>query len=75
MYLADVTIRIEETLDKDRVRQIEHLLCAEHGIANAWVQDKSRHLLMVEFDAEEVEPSALIRSIRRKGLHAKTFGL
>jgi hypothetical protein len=75
MYLTDITIHIEETLDADRMEELEHMLCEEYGIGNAWVQDKERRLMMVEFDADEVAPSAIVRSIRRQGLHARPFGL
>ena len=75
MYVTDITIRIEETLDPERMRELERVLCEEYGIENAWVQDEERHLMMVEFDAEEVAPSAIVRSIRRQGLHARPFGL
>lgn len=75
MYVTDITIRIEETLDAKRMEELERMLCQEYGIENAWVQDKKRHLMMVEFDAEEVAPSGIVRSIRRQGLHARPFGL
>jgi hypothetical protein len=75
MYVTDITIHIEETLDAERMEELERILCEEYGVENAWVQDKERRLMMVEFDAEEVAPSAIVRSIRRQGLHARPFGL
>ncbi len=75
MYVTDITIRIEEALDAERMEELERILCEEYGIENAWVQDKERHLMLVEFDAEEVAPSTIVRSIRRQGLNARPFGL
>ena len=63
MYVTDITIRIEEALDAERMEELERILCEEYGIENAWVQDKERHLMLVEFDAEEVAPSTIVRSI------------
>jgi hypothetical protein len=77
VYLADITIRVEETLDNERILQLNDMLCSECGILQAWIQDKARQLMMVEFDAERVQPSAIVRSMRSKGISAATatFGL
>ena len=77
MYLADITIRVEETLDNERIHQLNDMLCSECGILHAWVQDENRQLMMVEFDAERVEPSAIVKSMQNKGISAATatFGL
>jgi hypothetical protein len=74
MYLTDVTIRLEESIDDNDMPQLERLLRAECHIDHAWLQDKRRHLMAVAFDAEEVEPSMIVRSMRNHGWHPKAFG-
>ena len=75
MYMADITIRLEECIDDDSLRTIERVLREERCIKRAWIQDKRCHLLMVAFDAEEVEPSMIVRSMRNHGWHASAHGL
>jgi hypothetical protein len=75
MYVADITIRLEECIDEDCLRKLERLLRKECRIERAWIQDRRRHLLMVAFDAEEVEPSMIIRAMRSHGWHAAAHGL
>jgi hypothetical protein len=74
MYLTDITIRIEECIDDEDLHKLERLLREECRIDHAWLQDKRRHLMAVAFDAEEVEPSMIVRSIRNHGWHAATLG-
>jgi hypothetical protein len=73
MYPTDVTIRLEECVDDD-MRKLERLLREECRIDHPWLQGKRRHLMAVAFDAEEVEPRTIVRSIRNQGWHAGTFG-
>jgi hypothetical protein len=75
MYLADTTIRLEECIDDDCLRELERLLREDCSIERVWFQDKRRHLMMVAFDAEEVEPSMIVRAMRNHGWHASTHGL
>jgi hypothetical protein len=75
MYLTDITIRLEECIDDNDTQKLERLLREECRIEHARFQDRRRHLMLVAFDAEEVEPSAIVRSIRKHGWHASKHGL
>jgi hypothetical protein len=75
MYVADITIRLEECIDEDCLRKLERLLRKECCIERVWLEDRRRHLLMVAFDAEAVQPSMIVRSMRDHGWHASAHGL
>ena len=75
MYVADITIRLEGCIDDKGLRDLERALREERCIERAWLQDKRRHLMLVAFDADAVEPSTIVRSIRNHGWHDSAYGL
>jgi hypothetical protein len=38
------------------------------------MHEKTRHLMVVDFDPTEVRPSGIVRSVRGWGLHAEMVG-
>ncbi|MGB5831044.1 MAG: hypothetical protein WBG92_03525, partial [Thiohalocapsa sp.] len=39
------------------------------------VHERTRHLMLVDFDAEYTKPSEVLRMVRSRGLHAEMVGL
>jgi hypothetical protein len=74
MYTGDMVIHIDEALDDDRVHGLEQQIGEEHGVFSACMHEKTRHLMVVDFDPREVRPSAIVRSVRGYGLHAQMIG-
>ncbi|MEA3276655.1 MAG: heavy-metal-associated domain-containing protein [Pseudomonadota bacterium] len=74
MYSGDIVIHIDETLDEQRIHDLERALGDEPGVVSACVHEKRRHLMLVDFDAEEVQPSNIVQSVRNRGLHAEMIG-
>lgn len=75
MYTGDIVIHIDEDLDNNRIHELERQIGAEHGVYSACMHEKTRHLMVVDFDATEVRPSRIVDSIRARGLHAEMVGL
>jgi hypothetical protein len=39
------------------------------------MHEKRRHLLVVDFDPDQVQPGHIVQSIRARGLHAEMISL
>jgi hypothetical protein len=75
MYTGDIVIHIDEDLDNDRIRDLEGQIGDEHGVYSAYMYQKTRDLMVVDFDATEVRPSRIVESVRGGWLHAEMIGL
>jgi len=74
MYYGDIVIHIDEALDDDGIRDLERDLGRERGVYSACVQEKARHLMVVDFDPSELRPSNIVHAVRGRGLHAEMIG-
>jgi hypothetical protein len=74
MYSGDIVIHIDESLDDNRIHGLERDLGDEHGVYSACVHEKTRHLMLVDYDPLDRRPSEILNSVRSKGLHAEMIG-
>ena len=72
MGYGDIVIHIDEALDDPGIHALERALGAHRGVVSACVAETRRHLLVVDFDPDDVRPSELVRA---SGLHAAMMGL
>lgn len=75
MYNADILIHIDETLDDDAVRALARGMGLEEGVLSTCVNERTRHLMVVDFDPERIRPRDIVYSVRSRGLHAEMIGL
>ena len=71
MYSGDIVIHIDENLDDGHIRDLELGLSREQGVYKASMHEKRRHLLVVDYDPDRVEPGHIVQSVREHGLHAE----
>jgi hypothetical protein len=74
MYTGDIMIHIDETLDDDYIHTVERALGDQDGIYSACMHEKTRHLMLVDFDATTLAPSDIVHAVRGQGLHAEMVG-
>jgi hypothetical protein len=74
MYSGDIVIHIDEALDDSRIHALERDLADERGVYSACMHEKARHLMLVDYDATELQPSAIVQAVRDRGLHAEMIG-
>lgn len=74
MHYGDIVIHIDEDLDDNRIHNLERALGDEQGVYSACVHERRRHLMVVDFDPDQVRPSNIVHSVRNKGLHAEMIG-
>jgi len=75
MYTGDIVIHILEELDNDRIQDLERKMGYTPGVFSASMHERTRHLMVVDFDATAVRPSGIVKAVRSHGLHADMIGL
>ena len=75
MNISDIVIHISENLDDSSIHGLQREIGEETGGSSACMHDKTRHLMVVDFDPMEVRPSHLVHAVRERGLHAVMVGL
>ena len=74
-YCSDVLIHIVEDLDDNDIHDLEHELSTMDGVYSACVNERARHLMLVEFDPEDIKAVQLLQTVSSRGLHAELVGL
>jgi hypothetical protein len=75
LNISDIVIHISETLDDSGIHGLQREIGEENGVYSACMHEKTRHLMVVDFDPMEVRPSHLVHAVRERGLHAVMVGL
>ncbi|WPL18435.1 hypothetical protein Thiowin_03508 [Thiorhodovibrio winogradskyi] len=75
MYNGDVIIHIDATLDDEAINKLLHDTSQAPGVIDVRINEKARHLMMVDFDAKATKPSAILETVRKRGLGAELVGL
>ncbi len=74
-YRTDILIHIDESLDDERIHSLEKTLSFEDGVYSACVNEKARHLMLVDYDPVDVHASDILQHVKQSGLHAELIGL
>ncbi len=72
--MADVTFHLDETLGHDQREVIRDELLARDGIMAAASQDKTPHLLIVEYDPDKIDPTSMLDIFKKQSIHAERLG-
>lgn len=74
MDMADVVIHINETVDHDRRVEIADAIRNHAGVMGVAHHDEKPHLLIVEFDPDQVHAKELLQVSLDQGVHAQLVG-
>ena len=74
-YCTDVVIHIDEDLDDVNIHEVEYELAQMAGVYSACVNEKARHLMLVDYDPVDVKAQSLLHAVEKRGLHAELVGL
>ena len=72
---TDVVIHIDENLDDTHIHTLERDLGDLTGVYSACVNDKARHLMLVDYDPEGIRAKVLLHHIQGSWVHAELIGL
>ena len=74
-YRSDILIHIGENLDDDHIHDLEKQISFEDGVYSACINEKARHLMLVDYDPESVHATDILHQVKQAGLHAELIGL
>ncbi|MCK5446455.1 MAG: hypothetical protein KAI73_12590 [Rhodospirillaceae bacterium] len=69
-----VTLHIDETLDSAQREGIRDGVFKIEGVVAAAFNEKTPHLMIVEFDTDRVTQAELLSNITGQGVHAELVG-
>ena len=72
--MKDVTFHLDETLGHEQRETIRDELLSHDGIIAAASQDKTPHLLIVEYDQDKVAPVNILEMFKQSNIHAERLG-
>ncbi len=74
-YCSDIVIHIDEDLSDEQIHALERDLAWVDGVYCACVNERARHLMLVDFDPADVRPERMLREVQAHGMHAELIGL
>ncbi|HEC05810.1 heavy-metal-associated domain-containing protein [Thiolapillus sp.] len=74
-YCTDILIHIDENLDDANIHEIERDISMIDGVYSACVHENARHLMLVDYDPENLVAQELLGRVENRGLHAELIGL
>ncbi|MDH4224555.1 MAG: ATP-binding protein [Deltaproteobacteria bacterium] len=75
IFLADVVVHIDETLDPAYLARMETHLMALEGVHSVLMHENKPHLMKVGFHPEKVHTMDILQQVIRQGVHAELIGL
>ncbi len=72
--MKDVTFHLDEALGHEQRETIRDELLSHDGIIAAASQDKTPHLLIVEYDQDKVDPVNILEMFKQSNIHAERLG-
>ena len=74
-HCTDVVIHIDEDLSDNEIHALEKDLGGMDGVYSACVHERARHLMLVDFNPEDVPAGALLHEVQAHGVHGELIGL
>ena len=71
---AVVIVHIDEALTDKEIHDVEREISAGDGIQAACMHVRTRHLMVVDYDAERIKSIQLLGQVQSQGLHAELIG-
>ncbi|QQZ29952.1 heavy-metal-associated domain-containing protein [Thiothrix subterranea] len=74
-YDVAVVMHIDEELSDTEIHQLEYDLSFAPGIRSACVNERARHLMVIDYDPEQVYSGEILHAVQHRGYHAELIGL
>lgn len=74
-HLSDVVVHVNENLDEQTLDSLEQGLRQDKGVISVGHRPHQNHLLMVVYDAADVNASSFLHHFQERGLHAQLVGM
>ncbi len=71
---AAAVIHIDETLNDAQIHNLEYNLSQQQGVTASCINDKTRHLIVVDYDPQKTASNTLLHNVCANGYHAELIG-
>ena len=75
MEMVDVTVHIDETVGHERRTEITDTVRGHRGVMAVAHHDEKPHLMIIEYNPDEVTSQELLQVVLDQGVHAELIGL
>jgi hypothetical protein len=72
---SDVLIHIDEMLSDKAIHDLEADLSQIDGVYSACVNERARHLVLIDYDPGDIAAGYLLQEVQSRGIHAELIGL
>lgn len=73
--MVDVMIHIDPDTDHDEREYLRDMLLKQSGVDAAAYHDDKPHLMLIEYDPDEVTSQQLLNVVLKRGIRAELVGL
>ncbi len=73
--MIDVLLHIDETTTHDEREDLRDVLLSKRSVMTADYRDDRPHLMIVGYDPENINNSALIAAVQNHGYHAELIAM
>ena len=73
--LADVTIHVDESMDKAARAKLEKDLRSQDGVISVRTSEQTPHLVVVTYDPDHASSKGLLKVVVGEQLHGELIGL
>lgn len=70
-----IVMHIDETLSDDQIHKLEHDLAYSPGILSACVHERTRHLMVIDYNPQKAYSRDILNVVQHHGYHAELIGL
>jgi hypothetical protein len=72
--LSGLVMHIGNNLSFDTRRQVEHNVMHQEGVASAYFNESRPHLMVVEYDPQQINSFKIMKEVHNNALHAARIG-
>ena len=72
---ANVVVYVDKSVTKQNRDQIEQFICQQDGVYGTRSNDRTRHLVLVDYDPGVLSATSLLQGIHSQGVDARLIGL
>jgi len=69
-----IVLHIDEELDQNSREQMEKALSQSHGIVAAHINSNRHHLMLVDYEPQQLNTTDVLNQVIQQGVHAELVG-
>ena len=72
---VDVTLHIDEETSHEEREDLRVTLLGMPGVKTAFCRDKHRHLMVIKYDSDTINPKEFVIAAEHRGYHSELIGM